>query len=147
MPVNNLTYSANGLALTEKSEGFVPTAYQDPVGVWTIGYGHTGPDVTPGLTITLAQAQQLLQQDTVSAASCVNNCVTVVLNQNQFDALVDFTFNLGPKALYSSTLLKDVNLGDFDSAAQQFGRWVYAGGKVLPGLVTRRAAEAALFQT
>lgn len=96
MSVNNLTYSVKGLALTEQFEGCRLTAYQDQVGVWTIGYGHTGADVTAGLTITGAQAQALLSQDVSSAAACVNNVVAVRLTQEEFDAMVDFVFNLGP---------------------------------------------------
>jgi lysozyme len=140
-----MDYSEAGYALTEQFEGLRLQAYQDSVGVWTIGYGHTGPDVQPGMTITQAQAAALLQQDVASSVSCVNGAVTVDLQQNQFDALVDFAFNLGCGALRGSTLLKMVNAGDFAGAAGQFGRWVNAGGKPLPGLVKRRAAEAALF--
>ncbi len=77
----------------------------------------------------------------------VNNAVTVPLNQDQFDALVSFTFNLGEGNLKSSTLLKKVNAGDFAGAAQEFQRWNKAGGKVLPGLTRRRACEALLFQS
>jgi lysozyme len=85
---NNFTYSQNGLNLTEQFEGLRLTAYQDQVGVWTIGYGHTGPDVHAGLTITQQQANNLLMQDTQSAAAAVNRLVTVAINQDEFDALV-----------------------------------------------------------
>ena len=95
MGVNNLTYGGDGLALTEQFEGCKLTAYQDQVGVWTIGYGHTGPEVVRGATITLEQAQNLLAKDVGSAAACVNNVVAVALSQEEFDALVDFAFNLG----------------------------------------------------
>jgi lysozyme len=123
------------------------TAYQDPVGVWTIGYGHTGADVQPGLTITQEQASDLLLQDVAGAVAAVNRLVTVPLTQNQFDALVDFTFNVGQGNLASSTLLRELNAGNTAGAAAQFLVWVYAKGVELPGLVTRRQAEAALFQT
>jgi len=145
--VNNLSYSDQGLALTEQFEGLQLTAYQDPVGVWTIGYGHTGSDVQPGLTITQEQASDLLLQDVAGAVAAVNRLVTVPLTQNQFDALVDFTFNVGQGNLASSTLLRELNAGNTAGAAAQFLVWVYAKGVELPGLVTRRQAEAALFQT
>lgn len=143
---NNLTYSGSDLALTEQFEGCQLTAYQDVAGVWTIGYGHTGPDVSPGLTITQDQAAQLLQQDVASAAACVNQAVTVALNQDEFDALVDFVFNLGQGAFRSSTMLRDLNAGDFAGAAGEFDKWDHAGGKVVAGLLRRRQAEEALFQ-
>jgi lysozyme len=145
--VNNLSYSDQGLALTEQFEGLQLTAYQDPVGVWTIGYGHTGSDVQPGLTITQEQASDLLLQDVAGAVAAVNRLVTVPLTQNQFDALVDFTFNVGQGNLASSTLLRELNAGNTEGAAAQFLVWVYAKGVELPGLVTRRQAEAALFQS
>jgi lysozyme len=144
--VNNLSYSDQGLALTEQFEGLRLTAYQDSVGVWTIGYGHTGLDVQPGLTITQEQAGALLLQDVAGAVAAVNRLVTVPLTQNQFDALVDFTFNEGQGNLASSTLLRELNAGNTAGAAVQFLVWVYAGGVKLPGLVTRRQAEADLFQ-
>jgi lysozyme len=142
----NLKYSAAGLELTKQFEGLQLKAYQDSVGVWTVGYGHTGTDVKPGLTITEAQASVLLAADVAWAVTCVNKSVTSEINQNQFDALVDFVFNLGCAAFGQSTLLKMVNASDFADAAGQFGRWNKADGKVLPGLTKRRAAEAALFQ-
>ncbi|HSY03724.1 MAG TPA: lysozyme [Acidobacteriaceae bacterium] len=147
MCVNNLTYSDNGLSLTEQFEGCELTAYQDQVGVWTIGYGHTGPDVVSGLTITQDQAQDLLAQDVGSAAACVNNSVTLQLSQDEFDALVDFVFNLGVGAFKSSTLLIDLNSGNLTAAATQFDLWDHAGGAVVAGLLRRREAETALFET
>lgn len=143
---NNLIYGGNDLALTEQFEGCQLTAYQDIAGIWTIGYGHTGPDVTPGLTITQDQATQLLQQDVASAAGCVNQSVILPLNQDEFDALVDFVFNLGQGAFKSSTMLKDLNAGDFADAANEFDKWDHAGGKVVAGLLRRRQAEEALFE-
>jgi lysozyme len=145
MGLNNLTYSTQGLSLTEQFEGCRLTAYQDQVGVWTIGYGHTGPDVTPGLTIASDRAQALLAQDISSAAACVNNVVTVKLSQEEFDALVEFVFNLGAGAFKSSSMLRDLTAGDFTSAADQFVLWDHAGGAVVAGLLRRRQAEATLF--
>jgi lysozyme len=142
----NFKYSAAGLALTKQFEGLELKAYQDSVGVWTIGYGHTGTDVKPGLVITEAQASVLLAADVAWAVTCVNKSVTSAVNQNQFDAMVDFVFNLGCAAFGGSTLLRMVNARDFAGAAGQFGRWNKAGGKVLAGLTKRRTAEAALFQ-
>jgi lysozyme len=146
MGVNNLTYSTKGLSLTEQFEGLRLTAYQDQVGVWTIGYGHTGPDVTAGLTITSDEAQTLLAKDVSSAADCVNNLVAVTLTQEEFDALVDFVFNLGAGAFRGSTMLRDLNAGDFTNAAAQFDMWDHAGGVVVAGLLRRRQAEAELFE-
>jgi len=147
MRVNNLTYSTTGLALTEQFEGCRLTAYQDQVGVWTIGYGHTGPDVTPGLTITSAQAQALLLQDVGSAVECVNSSVLVKLTQGEFDALVDFVFNVGAGAFKGSHMLRALNAGDLAGAASQFVLWDHAGGVVIPGLLRRRQAEATLFSS
>ena len=143
---NNFTYSGSDLVLTEQFEGCQLNAYQDVVGVWTIGYGHTGPDVSPGSTITQAKAVQLLQQDVASAAACVNQAVIVQLNQDEFDALVDFVFNVGRGAFQGSTMLRDLNSGDFADAAEQFDKWDHAGGKVVAGLLRRREAEQALFE-
>ncbi|HTW50156.1 MAG TPA: lysozyme [Acidobacteriaceae bacterium] len=147
MGVNDLIYSGNGLSLTEQFEGCELTAYQDQVGVWTIGYGHTGPDVVAGLTITQDQAQALLAQDVQSAAACVNNSVTVQLSQDEFDALVDFVFNLGVGAFEGSTLLRDLNAANFTAAAAEFDLWDHAGGAVIAGLLRRRQAETALFES
>lgn len=143
--MNNLAYSGKGLALTEQFEGLRLAAYQDSVGVWTIGYGHTGADVHPGLTITQQQASTLLLKDVASAVADVNRLVTVPLTQNQFDALVDFVFNAGGGSFSTSTLLRDLNAGNYAAAAAQFPRWVHAGNQILPGLVARRKAEQTLF--
>jgi lysozyme len=146
MGVNNLTYSKDGLAITEQFEGCRLVAYQDQVGVWTIGYGHTGSGVASGLTITQDQADALLLSDIAAAVTFVNQVVTVPLQQNHFDALVDFAFNLGRAALGGSTLLKLLNAGNFSGAAAQFPVWDHAGGQVVAGLLRRRQAEQAMFQ-
>ena len=143
----NLTYSDGGISLTKQFEGLKLSSYQDQVGVWTIGYGHTGPAIHGGQTITEAQAEQLLRSDVAGAVTCVNNAVAANINQNQFDALVDFVFNLGCHALLTSTLLRDVNSGQFAAAAAQFQLWDHAGGVVVPGLLKRRQAEATLFSS
>ena len=145
MGVNSYIYSKDGLSLTERFEGCVLTAYRDQVGVLTIGYGHTGPDVHEGLTIAQAQAEALLAKDVQNAAACVNRAVTIALTQHEFDALVDFVFNLGAGAFEGSTLLKELNANDMTAAASQFERWDRAGGAVVAGLLRRRQAEAQLF--
>ncbi|HEX3985764.1 MAG TPA: lysozyme [Acidobacteriaceae bacterium] len=145
MSVNQFTYGGEGLALTEQFEGCRLTAYQDQVGVWTIGYGHTGPEVCSGMTITLEQAQGLLAGDVSSAATFVNQAVIVEVNQEEFDALVDFVFNLGAGSFEHSTLLRLLNAGEFAAAAAQFALWDRAGGAVVAGLLRRRQAETALF--
>lgn len=132
-------------ALVRQFEGLRLAAYQDSVGVWTIGYGHTGQDVRPGMTITNAQAADLLLVDLGTAGRAVTRVLTVPVLQCQFDALTSFAFNLGGRALAGSTLLRMVNAGD-PGAAAQFDRWVHAGGQVLIGLVRRRAAERAMFE-
>jgi lysozyme len=144
--INNLSYSPKGLALTQQFEGLRLTAYQDSVGVWTIGYGHTGTDVHPGLSITQQQASDLLMQDVSSAVANVNRLVTIELTQNQFDPLVDFVFNAGPGNFATSTLLRKLNAKDFPGAAAEFPKWCHAGKIELPGLLKRRQAERALFQ-
>lgn len=140
--------SDRGLHFIMAHEGVRLEAYPDP-GTggepWTIGVGHTS-GVRQGDTCTMDQAMAYLRQDVGVAEDAVNRLVNVALTQEQFDALVDFTFNEGPGALASSTLLRLLNAGDYAGADRQFARWNFANGRVLPGLVTRRADEAALFQ-
>ena len=140
-----MNYSDAGLDLTEESEGCRLIAYQDSVGVWTIGYGHTR-GVVSGMTCTQAQAEAWLREDILSAIADVNRLVKVPLTQGEFDALVDFDFNLGGGALRGSTLLRLLNGGDHAGAAEQFERWDRAGGHVLAGLLRRRLAEEAEFK-
>ena len=120
-------------------------AYQDVRGVWTIGYGHTGPEVVQGLIWTQQQALQALQEDVSWAVNAVAKAVTVPLLQYQFDPLVTFTFNVGAGAFEESTLLHLLNTGDFVGAGEQFGKWIYAGTMLSSGLVNRRKTEAAMF--
>ena len=143
--MQTFAYSDAGIALTKGFEGLRLTAYRDCGGVLTIGYGHTGPDVIEGVTIDEAQAETLLRTDVQVAVECVNRAVTAAITQNQFDALVDFCFNVGCGALMNSTLLRNVNAADFAGAAAQFALWVHAGGEVVPGLVRRRELEAQMF--
>jgi len=143
--MQTFTYSNTGLNLTKGFEGLRLTAYQDCAGIWTIGYGHTGPDVHAGQTITELEAEALLRADLAAAVACVNRAVTASITQPQFDALVDFCFNAGRGNFLGSTLLRLINEGDTAAATAQFGLWVHAGGEVVAGLVRRRKAESALF--
>ncbi len=140
-----MNYSEAGLELTEQSEGCRLVAYRDSAGVLTIGYGHTR-GVVEGMTCTQAQAEAWLREDIHAAIADVNRLVKVPLTQGEFDALVDFDFNLGGGALRGSTLLRLLNDGDHAGAAEQFERWSKAGGHVLAGLLRRRLAEEAEFK-
>lgn len=141
--------SDKGIALIKKFEGCKLTAYQDSVGVFTIGYGWTQPvdgkPIRAGMTIKQETAERLLKTGLVSYESDVSRLVKVGLTQGQFDALVSFTYNLGARSLSTSTLLRKLNSGDYAGAADEFLRWNKAGGKVLNGLTRRREAERALF--
>jgi GH24 family phage-related lysozyme (muramidase) len=138
--------SEAGLSLIKSFEGCVLTAYLDAVGIWTVGYGHTGPSVHRGLTITQKLAEDILAQDVRRFELGVLNNVKVNLNQNEFDALVSFSFNVGVNALKNSTLLRLLNYGaDRSIVAAEFLRWNKGGDKVLEGLTRRRQAEKALF--
>lgn len=135
-----------GLQLIKEFEGLRLDAYRCPAGVWTIGYGHTA-GVRPGDTLTAQMADVLLRQDVTAAEGCVNRHATVSLTQNQFNALVSFVFNLGCENFRRSTLLKKLNAGDVQGAAEELLRWVRAGNVTLSGLVRRRMAEKALFES
>jgi lysozyme len=137
--------SQNGINLIKKFEGCGLKAYKCPAGIWTIGYGHTGSTVHAGLQITSAEAEKLLKTDLLVHCNNVSKLVKVPLNQNQFDALVSFEYNVGYGNFKSSTLLKLLNQKKYKEAAEQFGRWKYAGKKELLGLVRRRNAEKELF--
>ncbi|UYY77475.1 lysozyme [Sphingomonas sp. R1] len=138
--------SSAGIALIKQFEGERLTAYICPAGILTIGVGHTGADVKPGQKITVAESEALLRADLARFEKAVSAAVKVPLNQNQFDALVALAFNIGAGAFAGSTLVRLLNGKDYAGAAAQFERWNKGGGKVLPGLVARRAAEAALFR-
>ena len=141
--------SDKGIALIKQFEGCKLTAYQDSVGVWTIGYGWTKPvdgkPIRAGMTIKQETAERLLKTGLVSYENDVSRLVKVDLTQGQFDALVSFTYNLGARSLSTSTLLRKLNAGDYAGASDEFLRWNKAGGKVLNGLTRRREAERALF--
>tara|TARA_B100000579_G_scaffold280709_1_gene232378 strand:- start:157 stop:582 length:426 start_codon:yes stop_codon:yes gene_type:complete len=136
--------SQNGIDLIKHFEGCELYAYKCPAGVWTIGYGHT-KDVEPGMQITEDDAHNMLVEELNEYETYVNTLVSVPLNQNQFDALVSWVYNLGGGNLKASTLLKVLNSGDYKGVPAQIMRWNKAGGKVLEGLTRRRQAEADLF--
>jgi lysozyme len=131
-------------ALIRQFEGCYLQAYRDSAGIPTIGVGHTR-GVKMGDRCSQQQADIWLSQDLEDAEAAVAMLVRAPLTQEQFDALVSFTFNLGERRLAESTMLILINKGSMKAAAEQFDRWVYAGKEKLPGLVKRRAAEKALF--
>jgi lysozyme len=135
---------APGTALIQSFESLALTAYPDGGGVPTIGWGHTA-GVSLGDTCTPAQADAWFVTDTGAACKVVNSNVDVAMTQNQFDALVSFTFNVGGGNFHGSTLLRKFNQGDADGAADEFLRWVYVAGQESDGLMRRREAERALF--
>lgn len=137
--------SPEGLALIKQWEGCKLRAYKDAVGVWTIGYGSTGAHVRPGMTITQAEADNLLIADLARFERAVEKLVKVPLSDGQFAALVSFAFNVGEGALAKATLLKKLNAGNYGAVPAELMKWVNAGGKKLQGLVNRRAAEAGLW--
>ena len=136
--------SQPGIDLIKSHEGLRTKAYMCPASVLTIGYGHTST-VYPGQSITLKEAERLLRIDLIRFEHAVNKYVIVPLNQNQFDALVSFAFNVGVSAFRNSTLLKLLNKANYRKAANQFDRWVHGGGGRLSGLVRRRKEEKKLF--
>ena len=142
-----MNYSKNGLALTEQFEGCRLTAYRDIRGILTCGWGHTGPDVYEGMTLTQEQADALLLKDVQHSVDTVNHLVTIGLSQPAFDALIDFVFNVGSGNFASSTLLKLINSGNLDAAAEEILKWDHASGVVVAGLLRRRLAEKSEFSS
>lgn len=139
-----MNYSKDGLALTESFEGCRLVAYQDSGGIWTIGYGHT-KDVHVGMTCSQPQAEQWLLADVSDATTAVNRLVHIALSQEEFDALVDFVFNVGIGNFAGSTLLKLLNAHDLQGAIDEFDKWDRAAGVEVAGLLRRRQAERAMF--
>lgn len=141
--------SNNGVALLKRFEGLELEAYQDIAGIWTIGYGHTGPDVQPGMKISEREAEELLKRDLKPREEAVARLVSVPLNQNEFDALVSFVYNVGIEAFKGSTARRRLNAKDRVGAAEALTWWNKAtvGGvlRAVTGLTRRRAAERALF--
>ena len=151
-----MNVSQRGIDLIKRYEGFISHAYLCPAGVISIGWGHTGPDVTKDMVITEKEAEQLLKQDLKVFESKLNYSLEndhIVLNQNQFDACISFIFNLGFSAFIFSTLYKKLKAGDYTGASDEFLKWVYITKTVngerikirLKGLETRRKAERELF--
>lgn len=135
-----------GLTLIKSFEGLSLEKYRDAVGKWTIGYGHLIlPNENFPQALSKIEAEDLLRADLGVTERGVHRLVTVDLNQNQFDALVAFAFNVGLGNLQNSTLLRLLNQGQYQEAADQLPRWNKAGGKILAGLTRRRDAERALF--
>jgi lysozyme len=135
-------------ALVKEFEGCKLTAYPDPAtggDPWTIGYGHTGPEVRQGLTITQAEAEAHLYKNLTYFCDKVRGMLKFEPTQGELDALTSFAYNCGPQNLKNSTLLRKANEGDIAGAAAEFERWNRAAGKVMPGLTRRRAAERDLF--
>lgn len=141
-----LALSLAGLLSITAFEGMRTVAYRDPVGIPTICAGHT-KGVRIGQVKTETECQALLREDASEAGSWVGKCTTALVTQAQYDALVSLTFNIGGPAYCRSTLARKLNAGDCQGAADEFPRWVRAKGKVLPGLVKRRAEERARFLT
>ena len=136
--------SPKGIALIKEFEGLRLKAYQCPGGVWTIGYGHTA-GVKPGMLISKAQAEEYLKADLIAFERYLNG-LGLFLNQNQFDALISFIYNVGTGNFSNSTLLRKVRANPQDnSIMDEFLRWVYSKGRVLPGLQRRRLAEMKLY--
>lgn len=145
----SMSVSNKGVDLICEFEGKRLVAYDDGVGVWTIGFGTikypSGNRVKKGDTCTLEQAKEYMRHDLMEFEHTVNSSVKVPLNQNQFDALVSLAYNIGSSAFKSSTLVKKLNTGDYQGAADQFNVWINAGGKRMQGLVNRRDREKLLF--
>ena len=140
----NMIINKKGMDLIKEFEGFRTHAYQDSAGVWTIGYGHT-KGVQPTDIISAAQGDKMLADELSEYENYVKTLVTVPLHQHQFDALVSWTYNLGPTNLKNSGMLKVLNQGRYDLVPNEMRRWNKANGIVLDGLVKRREAEAQLF--
>lgn len=139
--------SQKGVDLLKELEGFEPQAYKDIAGIWTIGFGFT-EDVKEGDTITEEDAELRLKLELIKYESCINKYVARDLNQNQFDALVIFCYNIGTGAFIGSTLCRILNRHEpFEECAKQFLRWNKAAGRVSKGLTNRRIKEMNLFLT
>jgi lysozyme len=144
-----LNVTDQGLSMLRRLEGCRCRAYKDSAGVWTIGYGHTSmagpPPVKPGMRISRREADAILARDVAGFARGVASLLDVPLSDGQFSALVSFAYNIGLENFRKSSVLRAVNSGNFESVPRRLSLWVKAGGRVLPGLVSRRAAEAAMF--
>lgn len=144
--MNRIT-SARGRAFIAQFEGRHLKAYRCPRGIWTCGIGSTGADINGETLWTDAECDARFADDLRRFEDAVNAYVKVRINQNQFDALVSLSFNIGVANFRASTLLRKLNKGEYGGAAAEFGRWIHSGGQMLPGLIRRRAGERDLFLT
>jgi len=147
--MDSMKTSAKARSLIMKYEGFRGTTYRCPAGVLTIGYGHTSaagkPQVTAGMKITRKEAEDILANDLVKYERAVAQGLKVEVAQEQWDAMVSLCYNIGPGAFLRSSVLKATNKRQWADAARRFALWNKAGGRVLPGLIRRRAEEAAMY--
>tara|TARA_R110000796_G_scaffold21771_1_gene63881 strand:+ start:753 stop:1196 length:444 start_codon:yes stop_codon:yes gene_type:complete len=141
-----MNISKEGLALIKRFEGCELKAYRCPANVLTIGYGHT-KNVTEDMEITQQEANDMLDEELIEYCEYIDKMVKVSLNQNQFDALVAWIYNLGPTNFRNSTLLTVLNQERYSDVPEQIKRWNKADGKILDGLIKRREAEALLFES
>jgi lysozyme len=142
--------AAAGLLLFTQAEGYSNVAYPDPAtggAPWTICWGHTGPEVHKGLRVSLRQCEIWLQQDIAEHKARLAKCIRAPVNQNEADAISSLALNNGTDRICKSTLVRKLNSLDYDGAAAEFPKWVYANGKPMKGLVRRRACEQKLFLT
>lgn len=145
--MNRQASDAIARAFVKEWEKLRLEAYRDGGGVWTIGWGHTGPEVRPGMRISERQADLLLVEDMAEATAAVDRLATVPLTDHQRAALISFAFNVGVGAFEDSTLLRELNGSDYAGVPAQLRRWVYDNGKIVEGLRNRREAEIALWRT
>jgi lysozyme len=138
--------NAAGEDLIKNAEGYSATAYADAAGVWSIGWGHTQGVTETTEPITPQQGEAFFQQDVAQFKAMVAQYITAPLNENQYAALVSICYNCGSAPL-RGTMGNKLNAHDYTGASEEFGRWIYAAGRILPGLVNRRGAEKALFLT
>ena len=139
-----MTASPAAYALIRRYEGLRLTSYRDPVGIWTVGYGTT-QGAEPDQHITEEEAEAMLRHEVAHVEGVLTAAITRPVEQHQFDACVALAYNIGCGNFTHSTLLRKLNAGDREGAAEEFGRWCHAGTSVLPGLVERRKAERELF--
>lgn len=133
------------LELVAEFEGFKAEAYQDIGGVWTCGYGTTGPDIHKGTSFTKEEALQRLSETLQSIWNQIEQKTSIALTSKQMEALCSFAYNLGTSALFKSTLWQYLEEGEIEQAAQEFPKWSHVNGKVIPGLLKRRVKEQELF--
>ena len=141
-----MDWLALALPLVKRWEGCKLSAYLCPANVWTVGYGATGPDVRQGVVWTQEKAESRLRSDLSGFGARVDALVLVDLSAPQMASLAALAYNIGINAFRASTLLRKLNAGDYAGAAKEFDKWIRGGGRVLPGLVKRRADERALFE-